>query len=323
MFNVGRSMFNVPLTAMIPRTTKPVHEQLECSDGTEWVSCKRIRGDDFGCIWHFHPELEITLVLSGGSCRRVGDKIENLHEGDLTFLGSNLPHDYRNDRIPGTRFRPVDALNIQFHPDFMGTRWSSQGDTAPLQRLLHQAADGFRILGPTRDRIQAAMLKMTGVSSLRRMILLLEILEDLSTSPDLETISSYGFTPEVVHSDGETMSAICNFIQDHIGSPIYLSDIARHLRMSEITFSRYFRSRTGKTFPTYLNEIRISRVCRLLAETDKPVGEIAWDCGFDSIANFQRQFKRIQGCTPKAYRHRIAGLHAPAAGPVGTVLLNP
>ena len=95
------------------------------------------------------------------------------------------------------------------------------------------------------------------------------------------------------------------------------------LVMSEITFSRYFRSRTGKTFPTYLNEIRISRVCRLLAETDKPVGEIAWDCGFDSIANFQRQFKRIQGCTPKAYRSRIAGLAAPAAGPVGTVLLNP
>ena len=302
---------------------KPVHEQLECSDGTEWVSCKRIHGDDFGCLWHFHPELEITLVNSGGSCRRVGDKIANLRNGDLTLLGSNLPHDFRNDPIPGTPLRKVDALNVQFHPDFLGKIWSTQADTMPLQRLLHQASSGLQIIGPTRDRVERMMTKMVGASSLRRMILLLEILEDLSSSEDLEIISSSGFTPGIESSDGEHMAAICSFIQKHIGGPIYLSDIARHLRLSEVTFSRFFRSRTGKTFPTYLNEIRISRVCRMLSETDKSVGEIAWDCGFDSIANFQRQFKRQQGCTPKGYRSRIARLNPLSSQPVGTVMLNP
>lgn len=286
---------------------KPFHEQLTHETSTEVVACQRIRGKDFGCLWHFHPELEITLVCSGGSHRWIGDKISPLLKGDLTFLGSNLPHDYRNDPVPGQPLQDVDAVNIQFHPAFLGERWLGHAEMASLQRLIQRASSGLQIIGKTRDVVEALMLETHESHGLRRLILLLEIFSLLEKSPDLVQISSPGFTPEIPLSDSERMGKVSAYIQDNIEKPLYLATVAEYIGMTEVTFSRYFRARTGKTFPTYLNEIRIARVCRLLAETDGTVSEIAWGCGFDSIANFQRQFKRNQSCTPTTYRKRILG----------------
>ena len=286
---------------------KPIREQLAHQASTEVVACQHIRGKDFGCIWHFHPELELTLVRSGGSHRWIGDKIAPLLQGDLTFVGSNLPHDYRNDPVPGRPLQDVDALNIQFHPSFLGEHWLAHAEMASLQRLFQRATSGLQIIGKTRDAVEALMLRTYGARGIRRLILLLEIFSLLENSPDLVEISSPGFTPEIPLSDSERMGKVSAFIQDNIEKPLYLATVADYIGMTEVTFSRYFRARTGKTFPTYLNEIRIARVCRLLAETDGTISEIAWSCGFDSMANFQRQFKRNQDCTPTQYRKRIKG----------------
>ena len=53
--------------------------------------------------------------------------------------------------------------------------------------------------------------------------------------------------------------------------------------------------------------MRVARVCRLLAETDGTVTEIALACGFDSMANFEKQFRALKGCSPKSYRLRALG----------------
>lgn len=287
---------------------KPIREQLAPASATEVVACERVRGKDFGCHWHFHPEMEITLVLSGGSNRWVGDKISPLEPGDLTFLGSNLPHDFRNDPVAGRRVRAVNAITVQFHPEFLGGSWLAHAEMTSILRLFQRAADGLQVTGKTRERVEAMILKLPASRGVRRLILLLEILGEMAASNELVRISSPGFTPEIQISDGRRMALVSAFIGEHIEKPIYLAEVARHIGMTEVTFSRYFRARTGKTFPNYLNEMRVARVCRLLAETDHTVSEIAWSCGFESMANFQKQFRRIQGCTPKDYRRRTMPL---------------
>lgn len=283
---------------------KPVREQLAPAAAAEIVACEHLRGDDFGCLWHFHPELELTLVLSGGSFRWVGDKISPLEKGDLTFLGPNLPHDFRNDPVAGRPVREVNAVTVQFHPSFLGANWLGNAGMAPLQHLFQRSLNGLQITGKARATVARLMLRMLPAAGLRRLILLLEILEVLANSRELATISSPGFAPEIQPSDGARMEAISHYIRKKLDRPLYLSDVARHAGMTDVTFSRYFRSRTGKTFPDYINEVRIARVCRLLAETEDTVSGIAWSCGFGSIANFQKQFVRIHGCTPKVYRKR-------------------
>ena len=285
---------------------KPIQEQLAPHSAPDVVACARIEGQDFGCQWHFHPELELTLVQAGGTHRWIGDKITPLKNGDLTFVGSNLPHDYRNEKnASGKPFKRVKALNVQFHPQFLGKNWLLRAEMTPVQKLFQRAESGLEVTGSTRDRVATAMAKMIPAHGLRRLIILMQILEDLASSDELVQISSPGFTPEIHISESERMGLVASFIQENISKPIYLADVARHIGVSEVTFSHYFRSRTGKTFPAYLNELRIARVCRLLAETDDTISQIAWSCGFDSMANFLKHFKRLHGSTPKEYRQRV------------------
>lgn len=284
---------------------KPIYERLAPLAATDVVACERVRGKDFGCQWHFHPELELTLVQSGGTHRWVGDKISPIHTNDLVLLGSNLPHDYRNDPPANTRPKQVNAIVVQFHPEFLGKTWMERSHMNSLKRLFQKAAHGLQITGKTSDDVAELMQQILRSRGLQRVILLLEIFKRLTGGTrDLSPIASPGFSPEIQISDRERMGQISAYLQQHLEEPLYLNEVARHMGMTEVSFSRYFRSRSGKTFPAYLNELRVARICRMLAETDDTISEIALKCGFDSIANFEKQFRRLQQCSPKEYRQR-------------------
>lgn len=296
---------------------RAIIEHLPALAAQDLVACEVVRGRNYGCQWHFHPELEILLTLRGGTHRRIGDNISPLRDGDLVLIGSNLPHDFLNSREPGVPFRPVHAIVLQFRPDFLGPGWLERNDMSRVQRLFQLAGHGLEVTGGTRRKVTALIKRAPPCRGLQRLILTLQIVSILSVSRDLKRIGSPGFAPGIQIADRQRMGAISAFIEERIAEPLYLQQVARHAGMSEVSLSRYFRSRTGKTFPAYLNELRVARVCRLLAETDATVTEIALACGFDSMANFDHQFRRLHGCSPKAYRQqalRISVADQPAAG---------
>ena len=76
------------------------------------------RAPAFDGRFHFHPEVEITLIESSSGRRVVGDSIESFAPGDLVMLGENLPHQYLSD--PASRGTVAAAKVIQFRPDFAG-----------------------------------------------------------------------------------------------------------------------------------------------------------------------------------------------------------
>ena len=85
---------------------------------------------------------------------------------------------------------------------------------------------------------------------------------------------------------------------------ITLSEAARLVAMSEVAFSRFFKSRTGKTFVDTLNEIRLGHASRMLIDTTQSVSEIAYRCGLNNMSNFNRIFKKKKQCTPKELREQ-------------------
>jgi AraC-like DNA-binding protein len=290
---------------------KAIIEHLPALAAKDLVACEIVRGRDYGCQWHFHPELELLLTMKGGTHRRIGDNISALSDGDLVLIGSNLPHDFQNSHEPGVPFRAVHAIVLQFRPDFLGAGWLERNDMSRVQRLFQLAGQGLEITGSTRRKVTRLLRRTPAARGIQRLIITLEILALLSASRELKRIGSTGFAPEVQISDRERMGMISAFIEERIAEPLYLRQVARHAGMSEVSLSRYFRSRTGKTFPAYLNELRVARVCRLLVETDATVTEIALSCGFDSMANFDQQFSRLHGCSPTTYRQqamRISGM---------------
>lgn len=272
---------------------------------TELVACEVVRGDDFGCVWHHHPECEITLVLRGGTERMVGDKLTRLRPGDLTLLGPDLPHDYRNETPATGRGQRVQAIVVQFMPDLLGKGWLQHASLQRVRQLFHRSRLGLEVRGPTRRRAALRMKQLSRATGLRRVVLLLEILEDLAMSRDLVEIASPGFHAPAAHGSTDRVAPIIAHIESHVATPLHVRDLALMAGLSESAFSRLFKKSTGRSVPQYLNELRIGRACRLLAETDDTVARIATACGYPSPANFQRQFHRHQQRSPLAYRAAV------------------
>jgi len=83
---------------------------------------------------------------------------------------------------------------------------------------------------------------------------------------------------------------------------ITLNEIAKLVNMTDVSFSRFFKTRTGITFIDNLLELRLGHASRLLIDSTESVSEIAYDCGFNNIYNIKRLFKKKKNCTPKEFR---------------------
>ena len=277
---------------------KPILEQVPRHQD-ESFDCEVIHGRDYGTRWHFHPEVQITLAIRSNGYRIVGDNISPLRDGDLVLVGSEVPHVWQQD---GVREAAVHAIVLRFSEDFLGRDFLARPEMAGVVKLLQRARRGLEVNGKARREVTERLLALSEATGLNRVIALLGVLDVLSRANDLKTLASAGFRPQLDAGDQERMGRIMRHIQEHLTEEIARDDVARIASLSAGAFSRYFRNRTGKTLPEYVNELRIGRSCRFLAETDAPVTEIALDCGFQNLANFNRWFRKVTGMVPRDYR---------------------
>ncbi len=220
---------------------KLIAEKPSPFSATDLVECTLIRGREFGDVWHHHPACEITLVRRGGSERWVGDTLEPLTPGAIAFLGPDVPHDYRNVPLPNRQPKQVEAVVVHFMPHLLGEAWYSCAPMDPLRRLFERARRGLRVGGRTRDRAEELLVRMTHEHGLRRLILLLELLDLLAKSKHLTEISSEGFLVEVRAYTSDRIGIACAHIKQHLGTPIRVPELARMLGLSESAFSRLFK----------------------------------------------------------------------------------
>lgn len=102
----------------------------------------------------------------------------------------------------------------------------------------------------------------------------------------------------------EKIKQILLFIEENYQHKITIADAAKHLDISTSYFMKFFKSTMGSSFICYLNEYRLERVTRLLTSSDANILTIAYECGFDNISYFNRQFKKRFGISPYYYRKK-------------------
>jgi len=264
------------------------------------------RGSDCSCPWHFHGEYELILVLQSRGYRIVGDNVTSLQAKDLVLVGANLPHIYQHEDPFSGPSVPPHCILIQFEEQY----WSGLLQLpamAGVRGLLRRASLGLQFTGRTRDAVAKSMHKMLGLRGVARINLFLAILDQLARARNARPIASPGFARVLSPHDEERVNRVWQYISEQYQRPITLREVARLVHMSEGAFSRFFRAHMGKTFPAFVNALRIGRACRLLAETEMPVTEIALRCGYQNLSNFNRQFARLKKSTPRAFRRRVAG----------------
>lgn len=261
--------------------------------------CRRRRDPRFGFAWHFHPELELTLIVRSRGKRFVGDSIADYEDGDLVLLGPNLPHTWDSD--PARR-GPHEAVFCQFSASFLGADFLRAPEMLPVRRLLERSSQGLRFTGRTQREVGRRMEGMDRLPGPRRLLALLEILDLLARSRDARPLSSREFVPSLRRADAERIDRVCRFLTENFADRVPLAEAARVAHLSVPAFSRFFKRKTGKSLVGYLHELRVGHACRRLIETDRAVSEIAFDSGFNNLSNFNRRFLRMKGMSPREFR---------------------
>ena len=278
----------------------------------QWESfhCEVLRGASYRAMWHFHPEYQLTLVLRSRGHRMVGDNITPLRPGDLVLVGSNLPHVWHQES-GGEESRsaksasPVHAIIVRFLDTFLGAEFLEKPELEPVRQLLRRSARGLVLGGRTREIVAEKMHRLAACRGLARIVELLGILELLAASGEVKPLASAGFVPAIAHADQDRMQRVCHFINAHLTEPIERDAVAAEAHLSPGAFSRFFRLRTGKTLPEYVNALRVGRACERLAEGTSKVTDIAMECGFRNLANFNRHFRTLTKLSPREYRRRF------------------
>lgn len=253
--------------------------------------------------WHYHPEYELVLVTNSTGKRFIGDDVSNFSPGDLVFIGPNLPHTYRNDdhyyqlKSKGR----AQSIVVHFLEDALGEGFLSLPEALPLKNLFTKSVRGLKIKGKTSQLIAEKMHRLLTLKGLARWLQLVDILHVLSTTKDYQYISN---APVLGQNEKETdrMSKVLEYVIQNFSGNIRVKDVANLVNMAENSFSRYFAQRTRKTFTSFVNEIRLNHASKLLMEGRISIAEICFECGFNNLSNFNRQFRNTYGVNPLGYR---------------------
>jgi AraC-like DNA-binding protein len=267
---------------------------------------KNFQCDYFNDPWHFHKEYELVMISKSTGTRFIGDNASHFEEGDLSLIGSNIPHLLRNEEeyYDKKGNHKAGAIYIHFTRDFLGGHFFDIPEMKLVNRLLEKSALALEIHGKAKKYTINKLYEMNHEKPAEKLMSLLDILIKLSQSRELKPLLSTGYS---ANNSGNTdkINRAFEFIMKNYTKEIYVHEIASQLNMSVASFSRYFKNHTRKTFSDYITEIRIGYACRLLMEDNYGISEISYKSGFDNLSNFYRHFKKIVGIIPKDYRNRF------------------
>lgn len=268
------------------------------------LTIQELKESHFDPNWHFHPHYQLFTVLEGTGTRLIGDSIRHFEPGDTVFLGPDVPHLWRNDNEYFKKDSGLETHGIvlYFQEDFLGNEFLNKPEMKAIQQLLLESKRGFVYAGNTREVIRKALSALINIEGFERILRTLELLNLLAHSADSQPITSFNYVNTYKVSETERMQKVNNYVLQHFKNEIRLGEAASLAGMSEAAFCRYFKTRSNKTFTDFVSEIRIGHACKLLIETTYTISQIAYESGFDTLSNFNRNFKKTTGQTPRDYR---------------------
>jgi len=265
---------------------------------------KDLSGPYFNPSWHFHPEYQLSYILEGRGTRFVGDHVQTFEEGDLVFVGPNLPHLWRSEEAYFNADNNLNtrALVIYFDHVLFSSELLEKVEFHNVKKLVDNSNHGIEFYGRTRFIISELLHKIGAKKGFERIIALYEIINELSLSTEFNLLSSPGYRNTFNNNDAENMRMVYDYVMRNYTKTISLKEIALQLNMTTTSFCRYFKPRANKNFTRFVNEIRIGHARKLLIEDNFNIAEIGYQCGFNTLSNFNRQFKIIANMSPNEYK---------------------
>jgi len=257
--------------------------------------------NDKGGFWHFHPEYELILNTKSYGTRIIGDNVELFDHYDMTFIAGNIPHCWNHYKTEGKV--PEDhGISMHFAARSLGEGLLQQHEFHSVSELLQEAERGIAFSVEDAKITEKHLSDMLNHTGLDKMIDFIQILKIMCGSTKRRQLCSENYKQTFDEKGNKRMTDVYSYIRENFGKPVSLKEISKVAKMSPYAFSRFFKKSCGSGFVEYLNQVRTNKACYLLRETEYQVHDIANECGFMSISNFNKQFRKTVGISPRDYR---------------------
>ena len=271
---------------------------------------KELKEKHFDATWHAHSEYQLFMVLKGKGTRFIGNTVQSFNAGDLTFLGPGVPHLWRSDSMYFDKRNKhfVHGLVIYFRADFIGDLLEKE-EMQQIRSLFKKAKRGIEYYGNAVNELGIMMKTIIAAHGAASLIQLLQMLELMAQTKEYRLLHNADYAYNLKESETRRINLVINYAARHFQKRIALDAAAALLNMTPTSFSRYFRMKTSKSFSEFITELRIRHACKLLSEDDdRTISQVSYECGFNTLSNFNRQFKRYMKMTPKTYREQFSTL---------------
>jgi AraC-like DNA-binding protein len=236
---------------------------------------------------HLHKHVEITMVLRGRINITINQQEYVLSEGDIAVIFPNQPHSYKTIQSNQILLVFIDAA---FSGDYTGdlTGYLPKDPVLPKPSLPSHIPDVLNTLYQLyMDQADTRLLKAY-ISVILGHLLPITSLGKMEHSRDLDVIQR-----------------ILAYVDLHFLESISLDTVAKELGISKFLISRIFSEQLHSSFRDYINGRRSALAHLLLLSTTRPVTEIAFDSGFNSLRSFYRAFKKEYGVSPNEFRRNV------------------
>jgi len=268
---------------------------------------RKLSDKHFDTTWHAHSEYQLFLVIEGSGTKFIGNTMKSFANGDLTFIGPNIPHLWRSEDCYFDPQSNKSSIGLVIYLNGSALeKFIEKEEFNQLKTLLGKVRRGMEVHGATADEIIELMQDLLHMHGMESVIQLLKILEVLAKSNEYSLLHYGEILDEPKEVETNRISIVYNYAFSHFRKQITLDEVAALLSMTSTSFSRYFTAKTSKTFSYFIAELRIGHACKLLSNAENmSISQICYDSGFNTLSNFNKQFKTFVGMTPKEYRQKF------------------
>ena len=250
---------------------------------------------------HKHNAFELNFVEGSSGARRiVGDSMEVVGEYDMAFIGCNLEHVWEQHECK----TPIHEITIQLPYDIFPDATLNRRAMLPIKEMFTYASLGIAFGMKSIMKIYERLQQLASMPpSFHSIAMMYEVLYDLAVSGDYHTLASPQYCSADMPVVSSRIKTVKEYIEQHYSEEIRMDTLAGMVSMTPNALSRFFKQRTNRTISDYINEVRIGQASNLLINTTRSVVDISYQCGYNTISNFNRTFRLLMGVSPSEFRN--------------------
>ena len=266
----------------------------------------RVQVDDVPFFYdtlHKHPEIQITYIYRGSGMAYCGDYLDQFKEDELYVLGPDQPHLFKCSKFYYKKGSPnVYSVSLFFDKDSLGAGFFQIPEAADLEAFIERSQRGMVLKGEEAKDFYSVFREIRNLEGSEKLLAFLTILQRCAESEGFVPLAKQVGQSTVSDKEGKRMNDVIQFTLAEYYRNVELEEVAQVAKMTKQAFCRFFKKRTRKTYFTFLNETRVANACIQLEDLNYSIVQVAYQCGYNNLSNFNRMFKRITGRSPSEYR---------------------